>query len=182
LQRDQAITFYHAFTRADTHLLITRPYLSEDGEPWEPSPYWLSAKQLFEDQVIIKIQSAKGRPQADAASPQELLFWGVQQQQLHYIEDAQISERRQDLAKAHSILEARRAKYSRGLYEGDLTQFAPEFSQHYSADYSWSASKLEAYGKCPYFFFVSEALNLKIIKPPEPGLDAAQIGSLYHRI
>jgi len=182
LQRDQASTFYQAFTRADAHLLITRPYLSEDGEPWEPSPYWLSVKNLFKGQAIIKIQSAKGRPQADAASPQELLFWGVQQQQLHYTKDAQINDRRQNLAKAHSILEARRVKYSRGLYEGDLTQFASEFSQHYSANYSWNASKLETYGKCPYFFFVSAALNLEIIKPPEPGLDAAQVGRLYHRI
>jgi len=182
LQREQASTFYQAFTRADTHLLLTRPYLSKDGEPWEPSPYWQAAKALFKGRAIIKIKSFEGRPQAEAASPQELLFWGVQQGQLIYAEDNELQQRWQNLANAHRILDARRAKHAEGVYEGDLFEQASSLAQRYSAGYSWSASRLEAYGNCPYFFFVNSALNLDITKPLEPGLDSAQVGSLYHRI
>jgi len=182
LKREQASTFYQAFTRANTHLLITRPYLSEDGEAWEPSPYWQAAKALFTGQAIIKIQSFEGRPQAEAASPQELLFWGVQQRQLIYAEDDELQQRWQNLANAHRILDARRAKHAEGVYEGDLFEQASSLAQRYSAGHSWSASRLEAYGNCPFLFFVNSALNLEISKPLEPGLDPAQVGSLYHRI
>ena len=40
LNRQQIGLFYQAITRTDQYLLITRPYLSEDGEDWEASPFW----------------------------------------------------------------------------------------------------------------------------------------------
>ena len=97
LQRDQASIFYQTLTRADEHLLLTRPYLSEDGEKWEASPYWLSVKNLFDDTATIKIQPGSKRSQADAASPEELLFWGIQQRRLDYQDDKKLLERWQAL-------------------------------------------------------------------------------------
>ena len=182
LQREQASIFYQAFTRADTHLLLTRPYLSEDGEPWEASPYWLSVQNLFIENAIFKVKPGTIRAQADAASAQELLFWAVQQQELQYREDKELSTHWQMLARAHTILDSRRAKNARGIYEGNVVQVANRLTEHYSAEYDWSASRLEEYGSCPYRFFVNSALKLAAKTTPEPGLDAAQIGSLYHRI
>jgi ATP-dependent helicase/nuclease subunit B len=182
LQREQGSIFYQAFTRADVHLLLTRPYLSEDGEPWEASPYWLSVQNLFAENAILKVQPAMIRAQADAASAQELLFWAVQQQGLQYPQDEELSARWQTLTKAHAILDSRRAKNPRGIYEGNVAQVTNQLMDNYSAAYEWSASRLEEYGSCPHRFFINSILKLAAKITPQPGLDGAQIGSIYHRI
>jgi ATP-dependent helicase/nuclease subunit B len=182
LQREQVSIFYQAFTRSDTHLLLTRPYLSEGGERWEASPYWLAVQNLFTENAVLKVQPDTMRPQAEAASSQELLFWGVQQQELQYQADKQLSERWQMLAKAHAVLDARRARNARGMYEGSLEGVAVDLAERYSAEHVWSASRLEEYGNCPYWFLIHSTLELSAKTNPEPGLDAAQTGSIYHHI
>jgi len=37
LHGDEATFLYQAVTRARQKLLLTRPYLAQDGQPWEPS-------------------------------------------------------------------------------------------------------------------------------------------------
>ena len=128
LDRQQASIFYQAFTRADEHLLLTRPYLSEEGEAWEPSPYWLAAQKLFADQALLRIKPGAARSQEEAASPQELLFWGIQQDSLQYKQDEDLSSRWQGLEKAARILTARRAKTGRSLYEGSLEPLQSELT------------------------------------------------------
>ena len=182
LQREQASIFYQAFTRADTHLLITRPYLSEDGEAWEPSPYWLAAKRLFTENAVRKIQPSALRPQADAASPQEVLFWGIQQNRFNYKDDGDLNSRWQALGQAGKILNMRRTKNAYGIYEGYVDQITPVLEERYSSEHIWSASRLEEYGTCPHKFYIHTVLGLDAKEPPELGLNAAQLGSIYHRI
>lgn len=182
LGRHQASTFYQAFTRADRHLLLTRPYLSEEGEKWEPSPYWEATRKLFTKEAVLKVQPNKPRAQSEAASTQELLFWAVQQQKLHYSQDAELTERWQGLRKAHQVLDARRAKNAQGAYEGNLTRLVDQLNSNFSADYVWSASKLETYKACPFRFLVDAALKLEPKEPPDLGLDITQKGSVYHRV
>ena len=182
LQRDQESTFYQAFTRADTHLLMTRPYLSEDGERWEPSPYWQATTRLFTKSAVVRIQRTDDRAQSEAASPQELLFWSVQQGKLDINENEELKTRRKNLDNSHVILDARRAKHARGTYEGDLSQISVLLADRFSKEQVWSASRLEAYSDCPYRFFTNAVLNLEKPELPEPWLDIRQIGSLYHRI
>ena len=40
LGQDQAGIFDQLVTRANQKLLLTRPYLAQDGEGWEASPFW----------------------------------------------------------------------------------------------------------------------------------------------
>ena len=182
LQREQASIFYQAFTRTDEHLLMTRPYLSEDGEPWEPSTYWLSAEKLLAKESLLKTQAGKTRLQADAASPQELLFWGIQQNNLAYPEDNDLALRWQALASAREILSMRRSKRAHGAYEGYVDQLAPMLAGKYSAEHTLSASRLEQYGTCPHQFYIQTVLKLIEKEPPELGLNAAQMGNINHRI
>lgn len=130
LGRQQASTFYQVFTRADSHLLLTRPYLSEEGEKWEPSLYWDSAKKLFSDTAIFKVNTSLPRPQSDAASIQELLFWAVQQQKLHYSKDEILLKRWQGLQKAYPILDSRRSKVAQGMFGGNLSPFSDQLVQN----------------------------------------------------
>src|SRR5690606_23752883 len=48
--------------------------------------------------------------------------------------------------------------------------------------YTWSATRLNNYGTCPYRFFAAYLLDLVELKPPQEGLDQLQLGSLNHRI
>ncbi|NLI08736.1 MAG: hypothetical protein GX457_16855 [Thermotogaceae bacterium] len=182
LGRHQASTFYQAFTRANSHLLLTRPYLTDEGEQWEPSIYWESTLKLYSKNAVTKLISSKPLAQADAASTQELLFWVVQQKNLQYSEDAELSERWQGLQKSHRILDARRAKRAQGMFEGNLSRLSDQLTSKFSPTYSWSASKLETYKACPFRFLIDGVLKMKAKEPPELGLDAAQRGSVYHRV
>jgi ATP-dependent helicase/DNAse subunit B len=46
----------------------------------------------------------------------------------------------------------------------------------------WSASQLNEYGICPYRFFARRLLGLEAVEEPEEGMNARQLGSMYHRI
>jgi inactivated superfamily I helicase len=56
LQREQPGLFYLALTRSDRFMLLTRPYLAEDGEKWEPSPYWKAVCALLPDKTVQTIR------------------------------------------------------------------------------------------------------------------------------
>jgi len=182
LGRNQASTFYQAFTRADKHLLITRPYLTEKGEKWEPSIYWEESKKLFDGNVVHRQESSQTMSQSKAASVQELLFLAVQQQNLQYSEDAELAQRWKYLYHAQGILDARRAKRAQGKFEGDLSLIENQISSLFSSDYIWSASRLETYAACPFWFYINVVLKLEPKELPELGLDAAQLGSINHKV
>lgn len=181
LQREQAGLFYQAITRADQHLLITRPYLSEDGENWEASPYWKATQALFDPSAIHRIRPDDPRPLSDAASSQELLFWAVRRKSLPG-KFSELQPRWDALRHARDVLKARRANQAKNVHEGFVNAVAPQLNARYSSKQAWSASRLETYGSCPHMFYVKVALGLEASSPPELGLDPAQIGSMLHKI
>jgi hypothetical protein len=132
LGREQASTFYQAFTRAERHLLLTRPYLADHGESWDPSPYWAAAVSLFTKDAVQKISPNTARPQSEAASPEELLFWAVQHKALRYPNDEQLVSGWQDLRRARTILSARRSKQPGGIYEGDAEPLTPILAEKFA--------------------------------------------------
>ncbi len=69
LQGDEANLFYQAVTRARRRLLLCRPYLADDGQPWEASPYWSAVRGLFVDANVAHIRPTD--PVTDVASEQE---------------------------------------------------------------------------------------------------------------
>jgi ATP-dependent helicase/nuclease subunit B len=182
LGREQASTFYQAFTRAERHLLITRPYLADHGESWDPSPYWEAASTLITEDAVQKISPNTARPQAEAASPEELLFWAVQHKALRYPSDEGLVSSWLDLRRARTILAARRSKQPGGIYEGDAAALTPILAEKYAPTHVWSASRLETYATCPQYFYVQNVLKLEPKETPELGLDAAQIGTILHAI
>ncbi len=181
LQREQASLFYQSVTRTDQHLLITRPYLAESGEDWEPSPYWKAIQSLFDERPVRRIRPDDSRPLAEAGSSQELLFWAVRRQALPRCY-AEFESRWQAIRKARDIVKARRAKDAKSPYEGDAVAIVPDLNARYSEDKVWSPSRLESYGTCPHMFYISVALGLETVETPELGLDPSQVGSMLHRI
>ena len=181
LQREQAGLFYQAVTRTDQYLLLTRPYLSEDGEAWEESAYWKAVTKLFDETAHIKINPDTSRPLTDAASSSELLFSAVHRKSLPRKYEF-LSDRWQQLQHAHVVLQARRAKKLAGEHEGFVAPVSKAINRKFSPDSVWSPSRLETYGNCPFQFFIRHCLDLDTRKEPEFGLDARQLGSMLHKI
>lgn len=181
LQREQAGLFYQAVTRSDQHLLITRPYLSDDGEKWEESTFWKAIVRLLGKGVIKTSRPDDPQPLTEAASTQELLFGAVRRHGLPQQFDF-LRERWDCLCHAREVLKARRAKQPTGAHEGYAEAIAPLMKNRYSTEQIWSPSRLEYYGTCPYQFFIRTALGLEVRAIPQLGLDPGQLGSLLHKI
>lgn len=181
LNREQAGLFYQAIARTDQYLLLTRPYLSEDGEDWEASPYWKEVEKRFDKNVLKRIRPDDMPHLNDAASAQELLFWAVQQKKLSG-EYRELLPRWETLRSARDLLQARRARQPEGPYEGFAPELVGQIAERYPPGAVWSASRLQAYGNCPQQFYVKVALGLEPRSLPELGLDVSQLGLLLHKI
>jgi ATP-dependent helicase/DNAse subunit B len=184
LRGDEVTFFYEAVTRAREKLLLTRPYLADDGQPWEPSPYWGQALRLFETEVQ-HVRPEDPLAPSDAASPVEWLFAGV----THPAVAAQLSRDDGPLGRAWpfvqngaAVLRDRLSDGPSGPYEGNLAHLAARLVIDYGPHHTWSSSRLEVYAACPFHFFASQALGLEPRTPPQEGFDVFILGNIYHEI
>lgn len=181
LQREQPGLFYQAITRSDRFLLLTRPYLADDGEKWEPSPYWKAVLALLPDHIEQTIRPDDPRALNEAASTEEALFWAMRRRSLPQ-SFTDLLPRWAYLRHARDLLRSRQADQPDGPYNGFAESLTDRLQARYSEDHIWSVSRLEAYGVCPHQFFIKNALELEAKTPPELGLDAAQLGTMLHTI
>ncbi len=165
LHGDEATFFYQAITRARQKLLLTRPYLAEDGQAWEASPFWVEVIRLNGDQPAVRVRGEVGEVNAaEAASHVE------------WVEAARAFDVR--IQNGIEALRARLSPKAAGKYEGELF----DLSERFSAGHGWSASRLESYGTCPFEFFVVYALGLEPRQEAEEGFDVRMLGSMLHKI
>ncbi len=173
LRGDEVTFFYQAITRARERLLLCRPYLAEDGQPWEPSPYWLQAWHLLGQPPVHKVRPEDALPPEEATSQLEFIQ-ATGQFDPHL-------ERGVDVMRARlSTLSP--AGESGSAYEGQLSELASRLAERYASTHGWSASRLETYGMCPLSFYISHVLELEPRTPPEEGYDARILGAMLHKI
>ncbi|MGA9348019.1 MAG: PD-(D/E)XK nuclease family protein [Anaerolineae bacterium] len=180
----EAEFFYETVTRPRERLLLTRPRLADNGAPWQASPFWEDVRRLV-DVVPETLTSESVPPPAQVASWPELMeslatypncgeVWEWVQQK----EPA----RQATLEATVHLFRSRQRSASDSPYDGDLSGLADGFAQHFGPRHTWSASRLEVYRTCPFFFFISNVLELEPREEPAEGLDVRQLGSIYHRI
>ncbi len=164
LHGDEGTLFYQAVTRARQRLLLTRPYLADDGQPWEASPFWEEMMSLNGSPAPARVRPEDGLDPAEAASHVE---WreAAREFDLH-------------LKNGVETLKARLSPKAEGLFEGEIFSLAERFG----AGFGWSASKLESYGTCPFEFFVAYGLGLEPREEPEEGYDVRALGTMLHEI
>lgn len=167
LRGDEVTIFYEAVTRARERLLLCRPYLADDGQQWEPSSYWRQVSRLLGKPSPLNARPEDRLPREQVASETE---WIEQGYDLSAI------------ASGVAALRARLAAEARGAHEGELPELSPAIAALYPADVSWSASRLEAYGTCAFYFYVAYLLNLEPRAEPEEGYDVRELGNMYHVI
>jgi ATP-dependent helicase/DNAse subunit B len=172
LRGDEVTFFYQAITRASDRLLLSRPYLAEDGQAWEPSPYWLQVLKLFDQPIGRKVRPEDVLPPDQAASS------------IEWIQAARQFD--PHLQRGIEILCARSAdltdEVQGSVYDGVMPELSPILQQRFSAAHGWSASRLELYGTCGFAFYIAHALQLEPRTPPEEGYDARILGSMLHKI
>lgn len=181
LRSDQQSLFYEAVTRARDFLLLTRPYLADDGEPWLESPYWNAVRALYVLDPPERVRTETARALADCASRVELMTAAVQQRNLPsaYSVFAPTWER---LRYAGSVLSARLKRDYHGPFDGEVASLSDVLKTQYGPARTWSASKLETFAQCGFRFFLGDTCKLEAIETPEDGYDAAQLGSMLHAI
>lgn len=183
LRGDEITFFYQAVTRARGQLLLCRPYLADDGQPWEPSPYWQQVRRLFATTPLFHIRPEDPLPLSEVASPQELAQTLTQLGQTGLeLTGYWSTQAAAGLRRSGVILQARLAAQAQGPFEGDLSRLAEQFRATYGPQHVWSASRLEAYGLCPHHFWLGQDLALESRRPPEEGFDVLMLGSMYHKI
>ena len=175
--------FYETITTPWEHLLLTRPRLTDSGAEWLASPFWEEIRRLFDIEPVKMTTESRPPPQRAASIPElveSLVVYPNHGPARNWFE-VERSEQWQALSQAAQVF-GQRYDGRKTIFEGDLTSKPAAFSAHFYADYGWSPSSLESYRTCPYFFFVGRVLGLKPRVDPEEGLDAAQLGSIYHEI
>jgi RecB family exonuclease len=177
--------FYDTVTRPRERLLLTRPRLAENGAPWQASPFWEEVRRL----VLAKPRALTSD---SVPTPEEVASWPELMESLAtYAGTSGLGDwvgkmepaRHAALGAAAHLLQLRQDAPVDNLPDGNLEHLAEDvFAPHFGSDHIWSGSRLEAYRTCPYLFFVRSVLHLEPRPEPAEGLDARQLGSIYHRI
>ena len=155
LRGEEATFFYQAVTRARRRLLLSRPYLADDGQGWEPSPYWTAARALFDDAQVLHVRPTD--PVRHPASEQER-------------------------AAAPAPGQPQGVSPTSETRTGDLSALTEELGRRFGPERSWSSSKLETYAKCPYYFWAAYVMEMEPQELPEAGFDVLTLGSIYHLV
>lgn len=184
----EAEFFYEAITRPRERLLLTRPRLADNGALWQASPFWEETRRLVD--VTPQKLTSESIPRPDkAASWPELLesltTYHGQNALRNWVQKA-APTRQKALDLAVHILGVRSQtlapEAAPGHHNGDLTRLDDVFRERFGPRRVWSASRLEAYRTCPFSFFVGTVLGLEPREEPSEGLDARQLGNIYHHI
>jgi ATP-dependent helicase/DNAse subunit B len=176
--------FYETVTRPSRQLLLTRPRLADNGTLWEASPYWEEVRRLVYTEPTHLTSESAPLPGEAASWPELLESLAVQSGYLDVRAWAQAEDpvRMGGAAAAVRVLHARRPGAGASSFDGELSEIAGSFAARFSPERTWSASRLETYRGCPFSFFVTYVLELEPREEPAEGLDARQLGNIYHRI
>jgi len=184
----EAEYFYETVGRPAERLLLTRPRLADNGALWQASPFWEEVRRLVD--VLPQTLTSESLPIPSAVASWPELMESLSAHSGHedvrqWVADTEPS-RIAALDGAALVLDRRSASLGDddlpGPYDGDLTTLGETFRGSFGPTHVWSASRLETYVACPFFFFVGSVLGLEAREEPVEGLDARQLGNIYHRI
>ncbi len=192
--------FYELISLPRATLTLSRSTV-EDGAPLPASHLWRAVTDLFADsaEIIRAHRVALGAvvDPARVASLTEAALAaadGLSRQLVKAELDPLVSwlmaddSRREFWGRVERgrLIEVRRLsrrephdRYSGRLKDADMIAYVAEAM---SPAQTWSASRLNDYGICGFRYFAGHVLRLEPMRDPEDGMDALQMGTLFHEI
>ena len=182
-EMDQQMLFHHAVTRSETGLVITRPQKTDKGEEWPPSIYWQTIRGSLGKGKNLK--TVTENMTVTASSPEEFAFRLARSGQHAVpagISDAASEKIGELLDSAWNELDTMISQT-----EGTYAQEGDDGLKNAIADpvkdaVPYSCSAIETWLTCPFRYFLTRKLKLEQPQEPGTGLDAAQIGTLNHKV
>lgn len=186
--------FYELISLPRQSLTLSRPHVRE-GKYWVESHLWRMTRAVFSNLQPAKIGIGEVVSAAEVTSLDEAVLALAGAMSDTNAEKQDVVELYQWLIQAHGdywqhIQEGRNTELSRMAYtphnefsgyiqHPDLIEI---IADKLDENFIWSATRLNAYGVCPFRFFAGYILNLEELKEPEEGMDQLQLGSLNHEI
>lgn len=184
-QSAEAEFFYETVTRPRERLLLTRPRLADNGALWEASPFWEEVRRLLRVEPSVLTSETIPEPHQVASWPELMeslaACAGAGENDVRDWIRTRAPWRQEALDTAAQLIENRSQAVANG-FDGDLSDWQDTFQQRFGPGYTWSASSLESYRSCPFFFYIRKVLGLEPREDPVEGLDARQLGTIYHHI
>lgn len=192
----QSLSIFHALTRADETLIISRPQKTDKGEVWPASIYWQSIVSLLSS--IEKVPDEE-RPYSIRTLTQSGILSPVVRSA------ASIEEAVFDFAKANLLLSDSGSELIRQQMSEQLSRAGDALTLMYSQNEGnftsvpdlelkkalgdelfieelFSCSAVEMFLECPFHYFLSKKLKLEQPSLPGVGMDAAQLGTINHLV
>ncbi|NJL05037.1 MAG: hypothetical protein HC911_09050 [Chloroflexaceae bacterium] len=193
---DERTLFYEAVTRANAHLILSRPYLDERGNILPASPYLHAVEQLYHAASITYERITAGAlPTAATAQSLPEAWIALLSTDPADLPDplpAPLAQARDQtgapqlalLRQAVAIEQHREGTAAYGPHEGKLddADLIAALAELYGAGHAWSVTQLNDYITCPFRFVAGHLLRLSYRHNPSEGLDRAGVGRLYHAI
>ncbi|HSR33389.1 MAG TPA: PD-(D/E)XK nuclease family protein [Anaerolineae bacterium] len=179
----EAEFFYETVTAPWGRLLLTRPRLADNGAPWQPSPYWEEVRRLVHVEAETLTSESVPHP-AQVASWPELVESLATFPAYHGVRTWARESEPERLAAMDAAVDVLLLRTGQGSspFDGDLSELGTAMAHEFGPEHIWSASRLETYRTCAFYFFVDRVLNLEPRVEPAEGLDARQLGNIYHQI
>jgi len=187
---DEPYLFYQAETRATKRLYLSYPYLDDEGRDLLPSPYLREITRLLKFESPTRVRLGSSASLDEVASHAEFCTAAAEALEQDDRDGLAAHNALVALHAWRSVLKGRELEMTRqspgtfGPFDGVLVSqdILALLKARYGETYVWSSSSLSEYGTCPFKFFAHRLLRLEEPEEPEVGLDARQLGSIYHTI
>ncbi len=187
--------FYETVARPWGRLLLTRPSQAESGATWEPSPFWTEIERLTGDASVAASAEEKANHNVWTGAPppashaELLMQFAIHNADPHETNQRVHANQRttpalpnwRQIETAASVFKARYGAMQ-SEFDGWLHEDRIRLSRRFGSEYTWSASRLENYLSCPFHYFLAHVIGIEPQEEPVEGLDARQLGNIYHRL
>ncbi len=161
---------YIAFTRARERVVATFSTRDDDGHPLNPSPFIARLKRMFPGLEVQDAQTTRPESEREGGTAPDLHAWfedvqraWLSQRAMRHGDDMPLFLDR--LGNSPSVDESLSPRLAAALYGAELAT---------------SVSRLEAFGECPFRFFIHSGLRLEDREQRELG--AKEQGSFLHEL
>lgn len=176
--------FYSLMERAISGLYLSRPEFNMNGDELIESFFIaeLEEKGIIEGKSVAPYEEALHKPYSLREAHTALLWHaGLTEAAELSLRDPAISDYWSQFDDCFASALGRFSEQKQNPFNGCLEDFVAASAINLQLPSSWTATKLNDFGQCPFRFWVSHLLDLRPRDEPKPGLTAMLLGQAYHK-